>query len=331
MNPALEGANLYAYGHSFLAGEVDGQTPGQRYVNRLARRNGMTVTNRAVSGSRMEEIARRVLQTWQPGSPGVVLVDGATNNVLGHGPGAAAVRGYRNALRALAWYLRCDLVLEDTHPGVYRTGGATNAHPDSSGGTNWTLAKDAPGQAQLGVQGFDRRIALGFTALQANGVAGAFDVLVNGQVEQVVHLGDQTAIPGGTTPKVVTVQGSGGDQVITVRRAGGASTGLPGPFLDWVGFESATPPMLGLVTCVPPAAGVLPNDAEWLDPYNQAITDVAAELGHHVFVSDPRAGFDPAWMISPDRVHLSALGHAHHAETIDADLQRLTWERGVTR
>lgn len=330
----LEGVNLYAYGHSYLSKDYNGCLPGQRYVNRVGRRLGMTVVNRAFPGNRMVDAACAAIgtlpgayalggnpSTWRPGTPGVVVIDCTTNDTWSNYT-SQGQRAYEHSLRSLLHFLSLKAKADEDSKLITRVGGAIGSHADSSNGHNWRLSSGANGSASLsnytmpaGTSG----LLLGAWALA--GVGRVFEVLLDGQVVSTVDTGSKVGsarqVGRAATPMVVPMKGlaAGSRHTVAIRPTVPTGSG-PGPFLDYIGVLSATPPRIVVMT------GVYSGDAAKnaaFDAFNGILTTVCAELPN-VTVCDARPGWVPATMIGSDGTHPTARGHAHLADALEQTL-----------
>lgn len=111
---------VYAYGHSFMASDLGGTTPTQRYPALVAAQLGATLTLRAQDGARTRDVAAWLTTgDWQwvpPVAHTAVLVDATINDILWHTP--LGVRSYSvyldraadilaGSVVVLVWPLRC--------------------------------------------------------------------------------------------------------------------------------------------------------------------------------------------------------------------------------
>jgi hypothetical protein len=328
----LEGVNLYAYGHSYLALDYYGMSPQQRYINRVGRRLGMNVVNRATGGWFMQDAASDAIGTrrpWGVGTPGVVVIDATTNNARKTGASVLDLRGYEHALRALTHYVSLDTKLEDDNPMVGRAGGYIGAHVESSNGHNFRIPAGKAGHVTVNNLPWPK-IVVGLCGIV--GASGAFEVMLNGQLRATVATGGQTVATAtgrrNSTPIAVPLDAGPGVHSVHVRPAGGGVSGANGPFLDYVGRLAAAPPRIFVVKGVP-IPGV---PASVFDQYNALIDEVAGELPN-VTAVDPRPGWDVATMVGADQVHATARGHAHIADALEAAIAAgvTDFSTGVTR
>lgn len=331
MNPALEGVNLFAYGHSYMAMDFFGQAPQSRYINRVGRRLGMNVVNRATGGWRMQDVALDAIGTrrpWTPGTPGVVVIDATTNDVLGTGQNAANLRGYEHSLRALLHYVSLSGKRDDDHPAVARVRGFLAAGADFSSGHNWQLRRGEVGSATVSWP-YDR-VVVGFYGLAGDvPAAPGFEVRVDGAVAAQVSCSGQTlgsSRTRGFCPIAVPLDLGAGTHSIQVRPVGGAASFASGPFLDFFGRPSAEPPRVVVVRALHTANAT--RDADY-DAYSAIIDRVAAEF-LNVVVCDAAPGWAPATMIGLDGIHPNSRGNAHIADALEATLATVDFSPGVT-
>lgn len=332
----MEGTAVYAYGHSYVASDFFGQGPQQRYINRAAARLNFQAINRAASGWRMMDTALDAIgsrypgRTWAPGTKGVVVLDCTLNDASSQGTAAAALAGYRHALRAFANFVSCETVIDSSAAGWTVNGAeSTNLSSDYYGGSNRSITTGATTTWSRTFTGTE--ITVGMFGIAT--AAGEFDILIDGTVRATVNCAAQctaSTVSGITrdyVPLTVRISGlTNASHTLLIRPKNGvAATGL-GPFLDWVGFRSATPPRIVVVKCVP-----VPDTSKdaAIAAYNAIIDEVAAEFPNMVVV-DPSVGWNRATMIGSDGVHLSAAGNAHLAAVLTRALDGLPHEAGST-
>lgn len=256
LNPALEGASLYAYGHSYVASDNFGNNSAQRYINRVLTRGRFGVlTNRAVSGYRMSDSAMDAIGTrdaskkWTVGSRGIVLIDSTANDVLFNGVSTRALLGYRNSLRALLHFVSLGSIVDSAS---WTTSGSivTNPIADSYGGSTLRMAAGQSGTVSTTFSGTSVVVgALGLTGTSG----GSFEILVDGTVRGTYSTNAQgmesaaSTISRAWVPVSVPITGlSSGSHTIQVRPAGGGAANGDGPHLDYLGIVSSTPPLIVL-------------------------------------------------------------------------------------
>lgn len=344
MNPALEGAPLYAYGHSYLASLANGIQPGQRYINRVADRLRMTLINRAVSGSEMLDAAMDMLNgpnAWTPGTTGVVVLDATTNTLKNYGDDPQAMRGYKWSLRSALRYLSLSSALPEDAGALTKTGdGEQTSGDDYTGGHLWRMTKGQHGAVTFPFTTKGGNLVVGFGG-RSDGAGGEFELLADGAVLSKWDT-DNVCRPSMKTgrascPFVADPLLPDGPHQFTIRPTGDLPATGNLPYLDYVGTLSKAPPLVVVVKALDtPGWGNYPGRAcsETVDAYN-AIID--AEVGEHrrhadnVTVCDPRDGWEPGTMIGPDKLHPSARGHAHIADALCGVLADVDYSPGVTR
>jgi hypothetical protein len=149
---------------------------------------------------------------------------------------------------------------------------------------------------------------------------GSFDILLDGSVVKTFSCDQQTSdIPRSKARSIVPmafpVSAAQGSHTIQVRRAGRPVGNGTGPFLDYIGVVSPTPPRIVVVKGVnmlPGGYADVPGAGSGqFDAYNAVIDTVAAELPN-VSVCDPRTGWVPATMVGADSVHPNAARSRAH-------------------
>ncbi len=342
-NPALEGAPLYAYGHSYLASVANGIQPAQRYINRAASRLGMTLINRAISGSEMLDVAADMLNgpnAWTVGTHGIVVLDGTTNTLKNYGDDAQALRGYRHSLRSALRYLSLSSALPDDSGLLVKSGDGTQTVTDNyTGGTLWRMTAGQYGTVTFPFTTRDNNLVIGFAG-RSDSAGGEFELVADGAV--ISHWDtDNVCRPSMKTgrtscPFVADPILPDGTHKIVIRPTDGAPATGAVPYLDYVGTLSRTPPLIVVM-----AALDVPTWTPWagdatsatVDAYNAAINaEITLHRRHldNVVLCDPRPGWDPATHIGPDGLHPSAQGHAHIADALTTTLNGIGWTSGVT-
>lgn len=322
LNPALEGVPLFAHGHSFLASDMFGLAPGQRYINRAGARLGMPVDNRAVGGAFSNEVACRVLYHGlsSSGASGLLVIDATINDAGNNGAGDLALHGFREALRSIGWFTALDARWEDGSSALTRIGGTITSGVTYSGGHFWTVNKGETGSCEVYTDfsfgkpaGTKRRMVVGFAGLDPAGAVGAghFEVLVDGVQQAVLDLAVPHT-PNGSVPMTWISEPLAGAHKVLIRPLGGRPADGTGPWFDYAGLVADQPLPLVLVKCLPVRTSL---DPATIAAYNAVIDAVAAERPG-TYVCDPNPGFDAATMIGSDGVHLTARGHAHVADAL---------------
>ena len=146
VSEVIEGLPFYAAGDSYIGSDVS-NTPGTRYVYRLARRHGLNLTQKGLSGAYFEDVAGVVIGqthasdgntgTWTSGTKGIVLVDGGLNEaIFAGGSDSFTMAGIDQALQAILYKLMSSATVEDTDASLTYTGTwSTNAYPWASAGS----------------------------------------------------------------------------------------------------------------------------------------------------------------------------------------------------
>lgn len=341
MNSRAEALRAVAYGNSYPASPERGA-----YLQRLARRYGWSLNNRAVGGERSTDTAARITAgapagRYVHGEADLVLVDSATNDYMG--AGMAALSGYRHAMQASLAWLSLEGPVEDSRTDLisYTGGWAVSTGPEWSGGTQRAMSAPAAA-ATMPAFGRAGRWAFGYYGLAVGGGnGGPFQVTADDQVVADLNTHAQCvpslspAVGGGPrnwTPAAAVVNLPSPADRFGLRRTPDLPVG-GGPFFSWYGkINEVNPP---LIVCPSPvrlsSAGYALNGSPGLvtddvvAAYGCALREAAAAVGPHVLVVDVDAGWEPATMLAPDRMHPNLRGSAHIADRITDALEALTW------
>lgn len=351
LNPVTEGVPVYAYGHSYLAGDYFGQLAASRYINRVnGRARFGSLTNRAVSGFRMQDAAldavgtRDAGKTWAPGSKGVVVLDCTLNDVRSNGGSAQALLGYRHSLQSLLHFLSLQATPTESAAWTHTGGMASATFTDAYQGTNSRLTPGTTGTVSTQLVG--TKGVIGAAGLSGVAAGDSFEVLVDGAVYTTfsTHLQGLSSSASGAArnwvPMVIPLVGlTDTTHTVAVRSLNNATLTGTGPFVDYLGYHSATPPTIVVmkvarITAAGYAGGGAGATDATVDAYNQVIDEVVALAATHgltnVLVCDPRPGWDPATMLGSDGMHPNARGHAHLAAALARTLALVDFAAGVT-
>ena len=336
----LELVPLYAYGHSYVAGE-GATTPARSYVSRLGNRiDASTTDNNGISGAvigRVVEAACSVPgKTWTPNSKGLVVLDAVLNSVVTvRSPADAAEKvDFPNSLRTLLRLFRSYHWIPETSPSVVRTGTWTASSVGTAGG-GAAIKTSAPG-SKLTITTTANEISLmviGFRPSEGRG--SPYSVTVNG-----VPYGSGTTV-GQTTEKngfhdiSYRVAGlTGTSKIVVTKGSGGGELYFDG-YLD----KSAAPPGIVVVKDPTPSAAGLAfvaadtnHTAANLAVFNGMIDSVVAEPEFDdgtIVVADPGAIWNPVTMFAPDRIHPNNIGHSVIADVIQNAAEGFAYRKGL--
>lgn len=338
--PALEGVDVFAYGASWTASDLESTGPDTRWINRLERRLGFgSLTNRAVNGYRTADLAGLAIGTsassWVVGTKGAVLVtDGLTNDLL-FADDQLTRDSSREALRALLAVLSADQRIDQTTFTFSAGGAAAWANIALAAATN------SGGSSALGASG-----AMTATVPLAQLVAGREywflgagtdgSAATRGQLLTFSQGGTQRAqvdtdskgratgnlFTGNTTPLVCDLGAlTAVDLLITCSIVGGRSGSPHYASVDALLRKSLTPPTIFVAKPMLPL-GATHNKPALLADLRDIVDEVAAEFGDHVQVVDVNPGWAAAAMTGDDTLHLTDYGQAHFAERWQRDLAR---------
>jgi hypothetical protein len=327
--PAVEGAALAAFGHSYLdpTFRANGIGPAQRYIDRVNHRLGTVLDNNGVGGYHMHDAALDAIGINRPSGQavlnerGIAVIDCITNDaILGVGP---QLTDWETSFRALCAWLAVDSanLYDNTWPGyAYSAGWSAGSFADASSGDFMQVPTSSMQAAITWGHNIPGRWALMFLATSINS-GRDMEILVDGSVVKSFNTKQAVMCTHmmGTTrrqwaPMVQIIDIPPGQHTVAVQtKAGGVST-------DTVFFDGMfrlnviDPVQIFVPKGVYLADGSL--DATF-DAYNARLAAVAAEFGN-VHVIDTLTGWDRNTMIGADRVHPSVYGHEVLADRVTA-------------
>jgi lysophospholipase L1-like esterase len=303
--------NLTVYGNSYAAG-VGASSAATRWSAILANRLGMSEVNRAVGGDRSRDTLGHALgvdtRAWTTGTPGLVALQCALNDLRYSGVATLGLREFRHCLRTLLTLftvagVRAEQSAADLYAGAWTQG---NSFTASSGGTNaYTTAQWA--SATVGFSDTEINVLLPVLP----GAGPVVEFRIDGVPVRTVDYTNQCASGAVTVTERFNGLAPGG-HLLTVAKVDPGSAPM---FLDCFLFPGAAPRSpLVLVTDCPITAwsGFAPfnQGSEYaLAAYRGALAAVAADFPS-VRVADPRPAWNTATMLGPDGVHPNDLGHS---------------------
>lgn len=305
LNRTLEGVALTVYGDSQGKNPSQGADTGTQVADRLNwRHHFLTYTNRAVAGTRMDEIAAAVASTWGINGRGLALLASGIGNSAAAWGTDGQVTCARFARTCLA-YLTARALVNIGSPAF-----AFNAS------WNQGVTSTANALVDVGVNGDTIHLLLD----TAVGTGGVVEVTMDGALLGTINLGGykvaQTA--------AFTIKGMGtGNHTLRLRVVSGtvAVRGYlaPGPTPAQVVYLSVEPNRQD--------AAALANRKTYLD----AILAVLPDFPSAVAVT-PGSDWVPAGTVGPDLAHLNDAGNAYMADRVEAVLAGLlVFRQGLNR
>lgn len=335
------GVSLYGQGHSYVAGEGASDS-AHRFLTRLGELLGAgSVSNRGVPGAAMPQIVHAIatgvggVTPWTPGTRGLVVLDGALNDVL-HTTSERQAQdavGFGSALRTALRILRAGSLATPADGSITYTGGTPGSFADEI----------APGGAARVLSAGQAASVAGYTATEIVVLGFAF-ALTTGEPPATV------AVDGTTYGTLTATDLAAASGPITGGKGDGASysyqlhawrvTGLPagaktvtvtggpgGGSFYFCGYltPSETPPSVLVVQDAPllDYAGSPWSKAQGdalLAARNDTIASVCAEQEFAdraaVRVGDASVGYDPVTMLAGDHWHRNDAGHEALAQAL---------------
>jgi len=346
--PILEGLTALVYGDSWTGSDVN-NTPGNRWPLRIARRTGMTVTNRGISGYCSQDIARQAIATTAPANPiaanvsGVVINAGnlndcrLTDNAATRAANLYALRAFVAVAQAPSRLESSTTITKQT-PAAWQSNALTGAaSADESIGI--TAAVNASAYSQwidIPIAAAGDYVILTHPT-DGSAMRGArITATQAGATTVVANMDGAHALTGASYPSN-TAYGNGG---ILVR---GLSVGNLRLTFDSNGLTSAQAFFDALVPVnrVNPPAVILTKpplvtSAVWAKPALLAaicanVDTIAAEFPESVLVCDLSTGWDAASMLGSDGLHPNDLGEMHIASRFMSVLAGIPARAGVHR
>jgi hypothetical protein len=329
-NEAVERLPVIAYGHSWVASTL---AASNRWIDRVAGRLDLTVTNRAANGSTAQDVANLIIGSgyggaFVPGTRGIVVIECGAAEINAAGAiTPVMVRSIEENLRASILAVLGGVRDEVRAPGgwVFNedwqwAGAWAEANAEgSASASNWvyTTAQNDETHKQY----TEGTYIVNLAGVDPNLGGAQVEILVGGNVVEAVDTSlatyDETG-GNGKISRLITIPAGGAE--LRVRKAD-----ANGPFLvlDYVAPLDPHPAQVVVVREV--LVGDNDNDA-----VNDAITAAVEGLDPaHVTVVDPRPGWNPATMIGVDGVHPNDRGTAHIANAVEAELRELPYRLGM--
>jgi hypothetical protein len=325
--PSLEAADLYAYGHSYIFG--DQERTGSKWVDRIASRGRtLAITNRGVNGYRSTQTAQKILQTWTPGSRGLVLLQSIVNDVRifqGASNGPATTR---EAFRAILAYLSSLAAQQETSGNLQYSGTwSTVADPNASGG-NVKKTTTIGDYVDVAWNGDSCYVLTQFTT---SATAGTITATRSG--DQAVVSTTDTGSYYETTPAVIPLTGFGaGDHTVRLKLTAGSAF-----VVDALLVPNPAPPVIVIAKEGPvlkfngsyvgtEAAG----NTALLTQYTPVIDTVTAAFPNVLVTPNGGpAGWDPNTMTVADGLHPNPKGSAAIADAVMKVLGRPGFAEGL--
>lgn len=315
---------LWSYGDSWTASDTY-NTPGQRAIEQLASRLGLTVTNHAQNGDMIGDGAEKSIggtlgRAYAPGSSDLVLSH--FTNDLKSTDDAQKRASLRHYLRAHYAVLSAAERIEEstatktgtwsTNSGAWFPSGGQNASTTQNGATA-TFTVTTPGRYVLLLFGTRGSAVGGIFTISQGGVTLA-TVDTDETVSAVERNANNVGPLGIELGNLVA-----GDLLVSFSTAG--RSGASG-FLDaLVRIDEADPPT---VLAVKPVTVTYTGPPTYVKPdlladIRAAIDTVAAEFPN-VIVCDPLPGWNTATMLGADGLHPNDTGMTHLADAMEASL-----------
>jgi hypothetical protein len=247
---AVEGIDLYLYSHSFGVLQSPANISPNRLYQKLLfnRLHFGSLTTRANSGYFAQDVAGVLtnINTLTPGTTGVVILDCAQNDLHYGASGstmlAANLAGFKNALRAMLWYLRCSSVLQQTDASFTYGGTWTTLTQTWFMGGTLTQTVVNGATATIAVNGTDFVLFSRATG----GAQASATVTVDGTAyTTITNPGSQcvtatSTLASTSAPMAIPITGlSAGAHTIVVTNTGGGGGTI---FVDAIGTVSTAPP-----------------------------------------------------------------------------------------
>lgn len=315
---AFKGAAAYSYGTSWYASNA-GSTVEKRAINQVAARLGLTLTNYALNGSRVQDMAARAINkggTYAPGTSSIIIGDFGLFNNQGADDTAQTRDTAAGALRALIATLCASERIEET-AGTY-SAGWTSATSDAASGGSYKYTS-------TGVTHVDFTVPAGRKYLLLRGTDGVAVAGMKAEVFEGPGAKLRNTFLTNQTTYNTTYNAEGLGPVAfdvshipagTMRVRSGWVTGpTQGLYVDAILPQSKTPPIIVLVKQVQVPGHW--TDKPALFEYLRSLPDqMRAEFGDHIIVADPAPGWDQATMLGPDQLHPNDKGMDHVRDSI---------------
>lgn len=211
--PVVEGLPVTMFGASYEGADLT-NNPGTRYPGRAARRLGFVLTNRAVSGYEMADMAHLMIQAastsrFVPGTKGIIFLAGLMNDVLREPALATRKATFKESLKACIWRAFCASVIQAGDAGVTATAGWTQQNLATTAGFNMQFKSTTTANETLTIPTVATRDLVVFNyALATEKVSGGGGTVYAGRGPQFSVAVDGTTVADHVTPYSATVTGS---------------------------------------------------------------------------------------------------------------------------
>lgn len=332
--PAIEKMPVYAYGHSWIASDLQ-STAGARWTDRITSRLRLgTFTNRAVQGSSLQDIANHVIGSgdgapWVPGTKGIIFLQGGALELNGSGLSVAGTRKLRSIeenLRAAILRIQSGTVEEIRGAtGWTISAGWTESltQTQASGGNHsYTTTQGSEVHKNLAAGTYIVNLR-GLPGTASGGSAGGIaEILVGGTVVHTVNTDeatwdDNTIIPGHISRLIVIP--SGGAE-LRIQKSD-VTAGFV--IVDSVSPLLSTPPEIFL------NREVIGTQAD-NNQLQSTIDNTIAGLSHITSIN-LTDGWSSSTMMGSDGVHPNDRGQAFIALEVEKALLDLDWYTGLHR
>jgi hypothetical protein len=325
--PSLEAVNLTAFGHSYIFG--DQEVAGSKWVDRVASRGRtLAITNRGVNGFRSTQTAQKVLQTWTPGSRGLVLLQSIVNDVRVFQGAANGPATTREAFRAILAYLTSLAAQQEGSGNLQFVGSWSTVVDANASGGNVKKTTTIGDYVDVAWNGDSCYVLTQFTSSATAGTVTA----TRSTTQSVISTTDT----GGyyeTTPAVIPLTGFGaGDHTVRLKLTAGTAF-----VVDALLVPNPAPPVIVIAKEGPvlkfngsyvgtEAAG----NTALLTNYTPAIDTVTAQFPTVLVTPQGGpAGWDANTMTVADGLHPNQKGSANIADAVMKVLGKPAFAEGL--
>lgn len=301
---AWEGVPWAVFGDSWGQGSTNYSDPGTKFFDRVnSRCRGLSFSNFAVPGARMDQIVSAIKTSWVPNSRGVVGLADCLINDSGSGSSANQLTVAEGMLSALSYLTSRAVVNYD--------------QPSFQYGPGWTagVSSTTGSYVDLGFNGTSVVLLAEFVTTSG----GVLTITQNGTGSTLATMTTGNYTRAFTGAMLLTGFSSGSNTVrITLTSGTAQVTGLSSP-------SAAPPTIVWLKATVGSGSSAFAN----LPTLQAAVQPIVSSYPTTISVAAD-GNYNVGSMMGPDQTHPNDLGNSYYAARIirTANANAVTWRQG---